>query len=93
MEVNNKDLFLDIEDSDIECLREVIIPLYQNSIIRWSNKNRPNITLEEMNERVALFIGEVAIAAAREYYESGGSPLHQDIKDAIVKSFVSNSKI
>ena len=86
--LNGKDLFLEIEESDIECLREAIIPLYQNSLIRWSSSKIPEVTLGEMNERVALFIGEVAIAAAREYYEGDGDKsLHPSITEAIVKAF------
>ena len=95
MHKDGKDLFLDITESDIETLAEAIIPLYQNSIIRWANINAPNVTVEEIHERVALFIGEVAVEAAKRYSESEadarerGEPfeLHPQLQQAIIESF------
>ena len=95
MHKDDKDLFLDMTESDIESLAEAIVPLYQNSIIRWANRNAPNVTVEEMHERVLLFIGEVAVEAAKRYSESEadarerGEPfeLHPKLREAITKSF------
>ena len=90
MKASDKDLFLDINESDIECLRDAIIPLYQNSLIRWASTKAPkNLTMGEVNERVALFIGEVAKVAARQYYESGdenGKQLHPDISKSVYET-------
>ena len=95
MHKDDKDLFLDITESDVETLAEAIIPLYQNSVIRWANRNAPNITVEEMHERVALFVGEVAVEASKRYCEQEadarerGEPfeLHPKLQQAIVDSF------
>ena len=51
MHKDDKDLFLDMTESDIESLAEAIVPLYQNSIIRWANRNAPNITFETFVDR------------------------------------------
>ena len=51
MHKDDKDLFLDMTESDIESLAEAIVPLYQNSIIRWANRNAPNVTVVSGNAR------------------------------------------
>ena len=92
---DDKDLFLDITESDIEAIAEAIAPLYQNSLIRWASIEAPKITIGEVHKRIALFVGEVAIEASKRYAEAEadarerGEPfeLHPALRGAIAKSF------
>lgn len=67
MNENNDGTFLKVRKSDLDAVEtESMVDIYENCVIRFSNINRPKMTLEEMHAEIAQFFAELA----KQYYES-----------------------